>query len=78
MPRSSGGQASPVPGDAEPAEGVDPGTVTDTVSRLLSEVDSVRQAAGDTFDLDALARQTELLESAHEALTTALEDVDPR
>ncbi|WAC55711.1 hypothetical protein [Gordonia sp. SL306] len=78
MPRSTGGQTASESADGEPPEAVDPDTVTDTVAQLLVEVDSVRQAAGDAFDLPALARQTELLERAHDALTTALEDVDPR
>ncbi|MGC4963269.1 hypothetical protein [Gordonia sp. DT101] len=78
MPRSAGGQTASEGAEGEPPVPVDPGTVTDTVAQLLVEVDSIRQAAGDAFDLGALARQTELLERAHDALTTALEDVDPR
>ncbi len=63
---------------AVPEESVDPSVVTDAVMALLAEVDEIRQATGDGFDAAALARQTELLEHAHEALTHALEDVDPR
>lgn len=46
------------------------------VGQLLAEVDEVRQAAGDSFSLASLARQTALLEQAHDALTTALDAVD--
>ncbi len=88
MPRTTGPQASvnsgpPMPDPTTPHQDStigesDPGTVTDAVVELLRQVDEVRQSTGDTFDLDALARQTELLERAHEVLTSALEDVDPR
>ncbi|NDZ94558.1 hypothetical protein G3I13_07790 [Streptomyces sp. SID6673] len=78
MPRTTGGQSASDGDDDETPVAVDPDTVTDTVAQLLVEVDSVRQAAGEAFDLAALARQTELLERAHDVLTTALEDVDPR
>ncbi|MBX4421189.1 hypothetical protein K4H00_24585, partial [Mycobacterium tuberculosis] len=40
--------------------------VAETVQPLLDEVDRIRQQAGDTFDLAALARQSELLEKAHD------------
>lgn len=52
--------------------------VAGTVAEILTQVDEIRQAVGDDFDLSALGRQTELLEQAHDALTAALEDVDPR
>lgn len=85
MPRTAGPAASTTPDpstahDDPPAAEPDtePGAVTDAVVDLLRQVDEVRQSTGDTFDLDALARQTELLERAHEVLTSALEDVDPR
>ncbi|MFW0787975.1 hypothetical protein AAFP35_26055 [Gordonia sp. CPCC 206044] len=73
MPRTAGA-ADPDVGD----DGPDPGEVTETVAALLADVDAVREAAGDGFDAHALARQTELLERAHETLTAALEDVDRR
>ena len=47
--------------------------VTETVRSLLEQVDEIREAAGDGVDLSALARQSELLEQAHSALTDALE-----
>lgn len=50
--------------------------LSQTVGSLLDSVDEVREAAGDDFDLAALARQSQLLEQAHDALTSALEDVD--
>lgn len=53
-------------------------TIVDEVRALLSEVDQITEAVGDEFDLVALARQTVLLEQAHEALTTALDEVDRR
>lgn len=65
------------PTDSPAAEGNDH-AVTDTVRELLAEVDEIRQAAGDTFDLAALARQTKLLEHAHDALSEALGSVDHR
>lgn len=52
--------------------------VGETVRSLLNEVDVIREQAGDTFDLAALARQSELLEQAHDVLTAALAEVDPR
>lgn len=45
---------------------------------LLDEVDDIARMTGDSFDLDAITRQAELLEQAHEALTAALDDVDRR
>ncbi|GAB40002.1 hypothetical protein [Gordonia sputi] len=52
--------------------------VAESVQSLLDEVDHIREQAGETFDLAALARQTELLEKAHDVLTAALAEVDPR
>ncbi|MGV9479441.1 hypothetical protein [Gordonia aichiensis] len=80
-------QRPPVPGphlmpgtrptapDAPPAPQI---PVAETVQPLLDEVDRIRQQAGDTFDLAALAQQSELLEKAHDVLTAALAEVDPR
>ncbi|MEE3853491.1 hypothetical protein VZC37_24365 [Gordonia sp. LSe1-13] len=62
----------------EPGSDVDPASVTRSVSDLLEQVDDIRQTTGGSFDLAALGRQTELLERAHEVLTAALDDVDPR
>lgn len=52
--------------------------VTGSVRELLAEVDEVRRQAGDEFSLEALTRQTELLERAHTVLTDALAEVDRR
>ncbi|MFW0796769.1 hypothetical protein AAFP30_23385 [Gordonia sp. CPCC 205515] len=71
MPRTSGG----APGVGSE---VSPDSVTENVAELVGQVDEIRRATGDTFDLPALARQTELLEQAHDTLTSALENVDPR
>lgn len=60
---------------------VDPGladAVTERVQDLLGQVDDLREHAGTSFDLVALARQSALLEQAHEALTAALAEVDRR
>lgn len=43
-------------------------------AQLLEEAEMVRSAAGDELDLGALARQAELLTSAHDRLAAALED----
>ncbi|AZG44728.1 hypothetical protein [Gordonia insulae] len=77
MPRSAGAPA-PDAGEVAQAPDTDPDAVTAAVSALLVQVDEVRQAVDGTFDLSALGRQTELLEQAHDVLTTALEDVDTR
>ncbi|MDY6810557.1 MAG: hypothetical protein SW127_16315 [Actinomycetota bacterium] len=74
MPRSVGA-ASPA---ADAVGDMDPSSVTTGVGEILEQVDEIRRASGDTFDLAALGRQAELLERAHEVLITALEDVDPR
>lgn len=63
------------------AESDDPdlaASVTSTVRELLAQVDDVREQAGEAFDLVALARQSELLERAHDTLTAALAEVDRR
>ncbi|MGV9712117.1 hypothetical protein ACWDTI_15805 [Gordonia sp. NPDC003424] len=73
MPRSAGGSAGPGSG-----EDTSPEVVTENVAAVLADVDAIRQETGDTFDIAALTRQTELLERAHDTLTSALEDVDPR
>jgi hypothetical protein len=52
--------------------------VTEQVHDLLGQVDDIREQTGDSFDLVALARQTQLLEQAHEVLTSALSEVDHR
>lgn len=73
MPRAVG---SAVAVD-DTAETRDPASVTDAVGAILEKVDAIRQATGDRFDLAALGQQADLLERAHDVLTTALEDVDP-
>lgn len=72
MPGTSG--ISPVPAPS----GISPDEVTARVTDILEQVDEVRRTVGDQFDLAALTRQAELLEQAHQTLTAALEDVDPR
>ncbi|MEP9416043.1 hypothetical protein ABLE92_17135 [Gordonia sp. VNQ95] len=70
--------AAPSPG---PGPDVDPAladVVTEQVHDLLGQVDDIREQTGDAFDLVALARQTQLLEQAHEVLTSALSEVDHR
>lgn len=60
---------------------VDPGlaeAVPARVRELLAQVDEISEQVGDTTDLVALAKQTRLLEQAHEVLTTALSEVDRR
>lgn len=71
MPRTTGGPSAA-------GSELSPEAVIESVTTLLGQADEIRQATGDTFDLPALARQTELLEQAHDALTSALEYVDPR
>lgn len=67
---------SPSDGPASHADAADPGErVAAEVGALLDEVDDIGVAA-EGFDLDAVTRQAELLEQAHEALTAALDDVD--
>ncbi|MGV9673537.1 MULTISPECIES: hypothetical protein [unclassified Gordonia (in: high G+C Gram-positive bacteria)] len=68
---------------ASPGHGpdVDPAladVVTEQLHDLLGQVDDIREQTGDSFDLVALARQTKLLEQAHEVLTSALSEVDHR
>lgn len=53
-------------------------TVRVRIDELMSEVDEIGGQVGDEFDLVALARQTQLLEQAHEVLTSALAEVDRR
>ncbi|MGC4932058.1 hypothetical protein ACLQ3C_00015 [Gordonia sp. DT30] len=67
--------------DTEHLDTTDPGlaeSVGSRVRQLLGQVDEIREQAGETTDLVALARQSELLEQAHEVLTSALSDVDRR
>lgn len=52
--------------------------VTEAIGALLAEVDEIRARTEDSFDLAALGRQAELLERAHDTLTRALAEVDPR
>lgn len=75
-----GAHLRPGPQSPSPADlAVEPQIpVAETVESLLDEVDRIREQAGDTFDLAALARQSELLEKAHDVLTAALAEVDPR
>jgi len=73
MPRAVGAVAS-----ADAVSETEPSSVTATVGEILEQVDDIRRATGDAFDLVALGREAELLEHAHEVLTAALEDVDPR
>ncbi|AFA73622.1 hypothetical protein GPOL_c25960 [Gordonia polyisoprenivorans VH2] len=71
------------PGEAH-AETVDPidpelaESIPVRVRELLGQVDDIREQSGEAIDLVALARQTQLLEQAHEVLTSALSDVDRR
>ncbi|MCX2964365.1 hypothetical protein VX037_13090 [Gordonia sp. Z-3] len=74
MPRAVG---STIAAD-ETSETRDPASVTGAVGAILEQVDEIRRATGDRFDLAALGQQADLLERAHDVLTTALEDVDPR
>ena len=61
---------------------VDPDAVVRGVADLLDRVDEVRRAAADhdahdgPVDLTPLSAQAELLEQAHDVLTTALEQLD--
>ena len=67
--------------DAEPVDAVDPElaeSIPVRVRELLGQVDDIREQSGEAIDLVALARQTQLLEQAHEVLTSALSDVDRR
>ncbi|QTI67417.1 hypothetical protein QNM97_09580 [Gordonia sp. L191] len=66
---------------AETVDAVDPElaeSVPVRVRELLGQVDDIREQSGEAIDLVALARQTQLLEQAHEVLTSALSDVDRR
>ncbi|NDK92094.1 hypothetical protein GYA93_21365 [Gordonia desulfuricans] len=58
-------------------------TVTARVRELLDQVDQIRSeqtesGSGESFDLVALARQTNLLEEAHDVLTSTLSELDRR
>lgn len=59
-------------------DGPDPSghAVAGTVQDLLVQVDALQQAEGDGFDLVGLAKQSALLERAHEELSEALEGVE--
>lgn len=64
-----------------PTPAVDPDlaeAVTARVHDLVAQVDEIGVAAADEFDLGALNRQAQLLEQAHEELTSALSEVDRR
>ncbi|RPA57877.1 hypothetical protein EF294_17550 [Gordonia oryzae] len=66
---------------AETVGAVDPGlaeSIRVRVRELLGQVDDIREQSGEAIDLVALARQTQLLEQAHEVLTSALSEVDRR
>ncbi|GAB21841.1 hypothetical protein GOPIP_013_00020 [Gordonia polyisoprenivorans NBRC 16320 = JCM 10675] len=66
---------------AETVDAVDPElaeSIPVRVRELLGQVDDIREQSGEAIDLVALARQTQLLEQAHEVLTSALSDVDRR
>ncbi|MGJ0120998.1 hypothetical protein ACQ7HM_17485 [Williamsia sp. MIQD14] len=62
--------------------GVDPDVVVREVGDLLDRVDEVRRSAADhdahdgPVDLTPLSAQADLLEQAHDVLTTALEQLD--
>ncbi|MGU3294808.1 hypothetical protein [Williamsia sp. M5A3_1d] len=61
---------------------VDPDAVVGEVAELLDRVDEVRRSAADDdghdgpVDLAPLSAQADLLEQAHDVLTTALEQLD--
>lgn len=74
---TDGSFGTPTPQPADAGDDVGERLAAD-VGALLDEVDDTRRAAGDTFDLDAITRQAELLERAHESLTSALDAVDRR
>lgn len=73
-------QPSPATAAAEAAaRNSEPGAPADhpalvSAAALLEEASMVRAAADDELDLGALARQAELLSSAHDRLVAALED----
>ena len=50
--------------------------VVGTVRHLLAQVDELQQAESNGFDLVGLAKQSALLERAHDELTEALEGVE--
>ena len=68
-------------GESMPARAVDPelgAALTSRIDDIMAEVDEIGEQSSDEFDLVALARQTQLLEQAHEVLTSALAEVDRR
>ena len=81
QPETGAAPGRPQPGASEDTASEDTAgadAVTGSVRELLAEVDEVRRQAGDEFSLEALTRQTELLERAHTVLTDALAEVDRR